>query len=606
MPAGQRDSIARLLAPRSIAIIGASEVASKTSGRPLEYLTKHRFAGQIYPVNPRVSEIRGLPCYRDVSLLPQAPDVGIVLLGADHAAAAVAALRTRGAAAAVVIAGGYAEIGEAGVERQQALRAAAGTMRLLGPNTIGLVNLTDRVTLSASGALELDELAVGNVAVVSQSGGILGSILSRAAARGIGFSKLVATGNEIDLEVADFVDYLVDDPATRVIMLYIETLRQPEKFVRAAIRARAAGKPIVAFKVGRSAAGAAAAVSHTGAIAGSDRMYDALFARTGVVRVLGFSDLIDVAAGLQAGRSLRGGRVAILTSTGGAGALVAEGLGVAGFEMPPPDAGTAAALRAPGRIDAAAFDRNPIDVTLAGLQPDVLRTAIRTLLASPAYDALVVVVGSSALAQPTLMADAIAEGLPGTDKPVLAYVSPHAPEVARVLAARGIPALVAPEACATVLDVLRRAGMPPPATTASIDGAGPVDRAEPIDRADGSDAADEESARAIAALRAEVGTLAAGSMDEHRAKALFALAGIPATREIEITDRSAAAAAVATHGGGPVVLKIQSRTNTHNSDIGGVAVGVPASEVEARIDEMRERVRAMTGSPPSAWLVQEQ
>ncbi len=271
------DAISRLLQPRSVAVIGASTDAGKTAGRPVAYLRKHGFSGDIYPVNPRVDAIDGLRCYPDVASLPAVPDVAIVLLGAERAHIAVRELAARGTAAAIVLASGYSETGETGARRQAQLIEAAGGMRILGPNTIGLVNLTDGIVLSASGALEMDQFPVGNIGVVSQSGGILGSLLSRAAARGIGLSKLVSTSNEVDLELSDFIDRLADDPATRVIALYVESVRNPEKFRAAALKAARNGKPVVAFKVGRSEAGAKAAVSHTGALAGADRMYDALF-----------------------------------------------------------------------------------------------------------------------------------------------------------------------------------------------------------------------------------------------------------------------------------------------------------------------------------------
>ncbi len=298
----------------------------------------------------------------------------------------------------------------------------------------------------ASGALEMEQFPAGGIGVVSQSGGILGAVLSRAAARGVGLSKLVSTSNEADLDLADFIDYLADDPATRVIALYVESVRHPDKFRAAALKAARAGKPVVAFKIGRSEAGARAAVSHTGAMAGADRMYDALFAQVGVIRAQTFSDLIDIPAALATGRRLHGRRIAVLTSTGGAGTLVSDSLGVSGFETPPPDTSTAQQLRALQKGDHAALDRNPIDVTLAGLQPDLLRSAIRTLLASPAYDAVAVIVGSSGLAMPHLMADAITDCLPESDKPVLAYVSPHAPEAVAVLNRRGVPASARPKA----------------------------------------------------------------------------------------------------------------------------------------------------------------
>ncbi|HEY2254230.1 MAG TPA: CoA-binding protein, partial [Variovorax sp.] len=224
------NAIARLLQPRSVAVIGASADPAKTAGRPVAYLRKHGFTGAIYPVNPRVQEIDGLPCYPDIASLPGVPDVGIVLLGAERAHLAVRELAARGTAAAIVLASGYTETGNEGARRQQQLLEAAGRMRILGPNTIGLVNLTDRIVLSASGALEMDRFTIGSIGVVSQSGGILGALLSRAAARGIGLSKLISTSNEVDLELADFIEQLADDEATKVIALYVESVRNPERF----------------------------------------------------------------------------------------------------------------------------------------------------------------------------------------------------------------------------------------------------------------------------------------------------------------------------------------------------------------------------------------
>ena len=292
----------RLLRPQSVAVIGASADPTKTTGRPIGYLQRHGFGGAIWPVNPRAAEIGGLPCFPDVASLPGAPDVAIVLVGPERAEAAVRDLAARGCAAAIVLAGGYAESGTEGGARQAALCAAAGRMRLLGPNTIGLVNLADRIVLSASGALEVEDLGAGSISLVSQSGGILGAVLSRGAAQGIGFARLVSTGNEADLDVADFLDLFAEDEATRVIAIYVEGLRRPDAFRAAALKAAAAGKPVVAYKVGRSEAGARAAISHTGALAGADRLYDALFRQLGIIRAERFADLLDIPAALASGR----------------------------------------------------------------------------------------------------------------------------------------------------------------------------------------------------------------------------------------------------------------------------------------------------------------
>lgn len=569
-------ALSRLLQPRSVAVIGASGDPAKTAGRPVSYLLKHGFAGKVFPVNPKLERIGDLPCYRDIASLPEVPDVGIVLLGAERAHIAVRELAERGAAAAIVLASGYTETGDEGARRQQQLLEAAGTMRILGPNTIGLVNLTDDIVLSASGALEMDHFHAGAIGVVSQSGGILGALLSRAAARGIGLSKLISTSNEVDLELADFIDALVDDPATQVIALYIEAIRHPQKFRAAALRAARAGKPIVAFKIGRSEAGAQAAVSHTGALAGADRMYDALFKQTGVIRAQTFGDLLDVPAALATRRTLRGKRVAVLTSTGGAGTLVSDSLGVCGFETPAPDEATASALRALQTGDHAALDRNPIDVTLAGLQPDLLRGAIKALLSSPTYDALVIIVGSSGVGRPELMAGAIEGGLAQSDKPVLAYVSPHAPEAATLLTQRGVPAFVSAESCAAALaGMLQASQWSPPGI---------------------------EPPRA--SVHAPTQDLPTGSLDEAQAKQLFASFGVPCAREV-VVENGAAAERAARELGGRVVLKILSSEITHKSDVGGVAVNVEPAEIASRLQAMADEVERNTGVRPKRFLVQE-
>ena len=572
----QAEVIARLLKPRSVAIIGASGDQQKTSGRPAAYLRKHGYAGKIFPVNPKLDRIGEWPCYPDIASLPEVPDVAMVLLGAERAHEAVRELAAIGTPCAIVLASGYGETGEIGAARQAQLREASGSMRILGPNTIGLVNLTDGIVLSPSGALEMDQFPVGHIGVVSQSGGILGSLLSRAAARGLGLSKLISTSNEVDLELSDFINALVDDPATRVIALYIESIRHPHTFREAALRARRAGKPIVAFKIGRSEAGARAAVSHTGALAGSDRMYDALFQQTGVIRAQAFSDLLDISAALATGRVLHGKRIAILTSTGGAGTLVSDSLGLLGFETPAPDAATAAALRALQTGDHAALDRNPIDVTLAGLQPTLLRSILKVLLASPSYDALTIIVGSSGVAQPELMAGAIQDCLPLSDKPVLAYISPHAPAATSILTQSGVPAFVSAESCA-----------------AAFAGMWHVQQWS---------APDTEAATA----HADVVTtdLPTGSLNEAQAKQLFSRFGVRCTRELEVSTPEQAEQAARSLDG-PVVLKLLSSTVTHKSDVGGVAVGLTAEQVGERLQRMCTDVETATGAKPDRFLVQE-
>ena len=572
-------AIETLFRPRSVAVVGASADPSKLTGRPVDYLKRHGFAGEIYPINPRYQDIGGLKCYRDVRALPAPPDVGLILVGSDRVVEAVRDLAQAGAAAAIVLAGGFGETGADGMQRQQELKNAAGHMRLLGPNTIGLANLTDRIMLCASGAMEIDAFAPGPIALVSQSGGILGSLLSRAAARGIGFSKLVATGNEADLDVSDCVEYLLDDTATSVIALYLEGLRAPDRFRAAAARAAQLGKPIVAFKVGRSEAGVRSAVSHTGALAGADRIYDALFRQVGVVRATTFADLLDIPAALAQRRPLRGPRLAIVTSTGGAATLVADCAGAAGFDTPAPDAATAQRLLALDIRDAV-LDRNPIDVTLAGLQPELLRTVIDVLLASPSYDAVVVIVGSSGISQPELVSRPVIEALHKSEKPLFVYVSPEAPQIVRHLNRHGVPAFSAPESCAAALAaVAQRSATPAPTV-------GHAGSSTPVGHADHEDLP------------------GSGILNEVESKRLFARFGIPGATEIAVATASEAAQA-AHRIGGDVVLKVLARQIAHKTEVGGVVVGVKPQDVARRCQELAETVRGRTEEDIEGFLVQE-
>jgi acyl-CoA synthetase (NDP forming) len=559
-------SLDALVRPQSVAIVGASADPTKTAGRPLGYLRKHGYAGQLYLVNPRYADIDGVACYPSVDALPEAPDVGLVLLGADGAQEAVRQLARKGTRAAIVLAGGYAEIDANGARRQAELLAAASGMRLLGPNTIGVVNVAAGTALSASIALELAELPRGGAAVVSQSGGMLGALLSRGAAHGLGFSTLIATGNEADIDVCDAIEYLLDDADTRVIALYLESVRRPSRFKEVAALAAARGKPLVIFKVGRSEAGAQSAASHTGAMAGADRMYDALFLQTGAIRVSTLTGLIDVSAMLVASKPLAGPRLAILTSTGGGGSLIADACGVHGFVTPPPDPDTVGRLRAVLVGEGATADRNPIDLTLANLRSETYRDTLAALIDSPTYDALVVVVGSSGLGDPKLAAEPVRAAAAVSHKPVLVYVSPHALNIVSYLNSVGVPAFDTPEGCAEALVALRRAAVAPAASRA----------------------------RSVM----DVADIPAGQLNEAESVALFKRFGIESAAHV-VAATPDQAHAFAQRLGRLVVVKILSREVGHKSDVDGVRVGVAPDDVAAVCEELRPRAH-------DGWLVQEQ
>ncbi len=503
--------------------------------------------------------------------------MALLLVGPEHVNAAVASLSRRGTGAAIVLAGGYAEIGGVGLEREHELKAAAGSMRLLGPNTIGLVNAIERVALSASVALEIEQIQPGKVGIISQSGGILGSLLSRAAAKGVGFSRLIATGNEADLEVNDIVEYLLDDDATHVIAVYLEGLRDPARFRQLTEQAREIGKPILVYKVGRSEPGARSATSHTGAMAGSDAAYTAFLDQVGAFRLASFADLIDVPAALAAAPAAGGQRIAIVTSTGGGGVLVADACGVLGFETPPPDPETARRL---GKVmvgDGAVPDRNPIDVTLAGLKPDVFRGVIAALVESPSYDSVIVIIGSSALADPDLAATPVIESARTSLKPLFVYVSPSAPHIIQNLNRHGVPAFDTPEACAAALAALRRWGAQ----------------------------RDHPSVLSSREYVVDLTDIGSGALNELESAELFQRFGITAVHSLVALDR-AQAVEHARVLGGRVVMKVLSREIAHKSDVGGVRVGVGTLEAGEAFEALLSAARsAVPEAALDGVLVQE-
>ncbi len=449
-------TVENLFRPQSIAVIGASTDPKKTAGRPLKFLKNSGFNGEIWPVNPRANTIHGIRCFSNIDKLPGVPDVAIILLGPSRTKEAVGQLASIGTKVAVVLGGGYSEIGAKGSKRQLALTAASGSMRILGPNTIGILNLRDNVILSASGAIDNLNVNVGKIGIISQSGGILGSLLSRAAAKGIGLSHLVSTGNEGDLEICDLLDWMIDQPDTTVIGLYLEVIRNPKRFLSLTKKAKEAEKKLVVYKVGRSKAGQLATASHTGAMAGDDRLYDAIFAQSDIIRVKRFDEILDIAITFSAGRISNGRRVAILTSTGGAGSLIADQCGLAGFKTQMPSRKTAAQLSSIFTHVGFSANSNPIDLTLAGLSPKIVEETVNTLLQAQEFDVVIPIVGSSGIGRPELIADPVIRAISKTSKPLIVYCSPSTPEILHRLNSAGVPTFETPESCGLALTALLR------------------------------------------------------------------------------------------------------------------------------------------------------
>ncbi|HEX9433239.1 MAG TPA: CoA-binding protein, partial [Burkholderiales bacterium] len=325
-----------LFAPRAVALIGASGDARKNTARPQRFLRKHGYAGRIVPINATRDEVLGERAYRRLTDVPGEIDHAFVMV--EEVEEALEDCARKGVAVASIYSNGFADAGAEGAERQKrlALRAAALGVRVLGPNSMGVVNLPGRVALTVNAVLEMDAPPTGSTSLVSQSGTMLGTLLSRGAARGLGYAKLISVGNEADLGVAELVELLVEDADTRVIALFLEAVRNAARLAAAARKAHAAGKPIVAYKLGRSPLGEELARTHTGALAGMDAALDAYFRDCGIVRVDMLETLIEIPPLLN-GRRPRGPagapRVAVVTTTGGGAASVVDRLGLHGIEL---------------------------------------------------------------------------------------------------------------------------------------------------------------------------------------------------------------------------------------------------------------------------------
>jgi len=412
-----------LFAPRAVALIGASGDARKNTARPQRYLAKHGYAGRIYPINALRAEVLGTPAFKSVRDVPGEIDHAFIMV--EDVEQALEDCGAKRVPVASIYSNGFADAGDFDRQTRLVERARALGVRLLGPNSMGVVDLPGHVALTVNAVLEMDAPPAGGTSLVSQSGTMLGTLLSRGAARGLGYAKLVSVGNEADLGVGEIVDLLVDDADTRVIALFLETVRDAQRLAHAARKAHAAGKPIVAYKLGRSALGESLARSHTGALAGTDVALDAFFRDCGIVRVDMLETLVEIPpllAGRAPSRPGRAPRVAVVTTTGGGAASVVDRLGLHGIEL--------ASMN---------------DLTMTATQ-NTYRDTLQSLLDSPACDGVLAAVGSSAQFHPELAVQPILSVR--ASKPMAAFLTPHAERSLALLAEKGIAAFRTPEACA--------------------------------------------------------------------------------------------------------------------------------------------------------------
>ena len=383
-------SLQGLISPKSIVIVGASNDSNKISGRALHYLVRDGYQGRLFAINPKYSDIEGVPCYPDLASLPETPELGVVAVAADRVAATVAALGRAGVRTAIVFSAGFAEAGPQGKRLEADLMETARRyhVRISGPNNLGLINAFERMPLTFSQYAD-QPVAPGPVGFVSQSGAFGTAVATLARASGIGLGYFVSTGNEADITAIEVLDEILDDPRVRVTIAYLEGVRDGSGLVAVADKAMSLGKPLVVIKVGRFAAGRRAALSHTGSLAGEDAVFDGVVRQHGAIRAYDEVHALDLGAALVTCPLPASGGIGLITMSGGAGVLMSDRAEEMRIEVPVLAEQTQAKLRA--ILPAFAATANPVDVTAQGaVDFEVFGPTVDLVLDDPAVGVCVV------------------------------------------------------------------------------------------------------------------------------------------------------------------------------------------------------------------------
>lgn len=600
------DQVRQLFNPQSIALVGATD-KSRWSWSIYGNLKLHGFAGPVYLVNPRGVPVHGEPTYQRVTDLPGPVDLAFVMVPTSAVLDVLGEVADAGIPSAVLLTSGFAEVGADGAELERRVTELAHRrgLTLLGPNGNGFINAAAGITPYG---LPIDNpLLRGPVGVVLQSGALASAVLTFAQSRNVGVSLLVSMGNESMVSMTDVMRYLIDDDATRVVALFIESVRHPEEFVALAREALVKGKPVVAIKVGRSQTGARVAKAHTGSLVGDDAVVDAVFRRSGVIRVDSLEDLIITAGLLAETGPLPGRRFGFVTASGGASEIIADRAEDEGIEVPEFTPETVERLRKV--VPAFAATQNPVDVTgYILINRDLMRNALAAVQDDPGLDALVLVsdLPRTAPPDPALVVEMFqqsSEVLRHTAKPVIVMgntltdITPFGRDVASQTGYPGV--LGGIQHGMTALghavrwSALHRAAVP----EAPADGAARLRQTQP------------QQAQPRQAQPREAEPLVPGepgsSWSEHRAARFLAAHGIPVVPSALVTGPEQAAD-TAEAVGYPVVVKLAADGIEHKSDIGGVKIGLTdAEQVRAAYADVTAAGRA-AGAGVQGALVQPQ
>lgn len=550
-PATSPHPLDTFFSPKSIAIIGASREPLKIPGLLLNFLRKNEFPGAIYPVNPNYDDINGLKCYPKIAAVGEPIDLAIVIIPAKLVVGALEECAAVGVKNAIIISSGFAEEGgeSTGMQDEIAAIAKRTGMRISGPNAEGFYNEPGKIAATFSPTVDVKPDAPRLIAsrrrigIVAQSGGIGFAIYNRARALGVALSYVISTGNESDLGAGEFLDYMVQDKTTDVILLFIEGIRDRDKFLAAAQRAADLGKPVIVTKVGRSVAGERAAASHTASMAGWSAAYDAVFAKYGFIISNDLDEAVAIAAVLTTSPLPKGDRVAVVTVSGGAGIWAADTVAMKGMNVPELSASVQQTIR--GMIPSYGSPRNPVDITAQAVHSGGLQKTMELLETSNEVDAVLVVISMASETRMPFKMDELKPLIDRQTKPYVFWSYTLPSQFARTgLAASGV----------IILSNLTHAG-------AAISHLGKYAKFRP-------------PANVVPTRTTDLSKHAsATALSENDSKALLREAGIAVPHEILILERSAAEAA-ATKTGFPLVMKIQSGDIPHKSEVGGVKVGI--------------------------------
>jgi len=548
-----------LFSPRTVALIGASADTSKNNSRPQRFLRMHGYRGRVLPINPSRDEILGEKAYPDLISAPGPIDHAFIMVPAAAVPDVVAQCCECGIPVATIFSAGFAELGEEGFARQREMvkMARAAGLRLLGPNCMGLVNVQEAMPLTVNAVFEEEYPAPGALSIISQSGSMLGSMISRARPRGLGFAKLVSVGNECDLGVGEIAGMLVDDPATGAILLFLETFRDADRLALAARRAYAAGKPVIAYKLGRSNVGREVATSHTGAMTGPDEIAAAFFRENGIVRVDMMESLFETPRLVLGHKPPRGRRVAVVTGTGGAAAMVVDRLGALGAEVVPPAPAVIARLAARGILVAPV----PLtDIPMGQSEGGRYTAVLSELLGSDHCDAVVSVVGSSSRNTQVIVERVLNAQSRGA-KPLAVFLAPRAEEGLALLEQNGVAGFRTPETCAD-------------AVNAYLNWRAPAAREARADK--------EIAAAAVFAARTR-----ARRLNELDSYGLFTALGISVAQGRVLTFADDCSGM-----GGTVAVKILSADIAHKTESRLVQLDVPAADAQEEVERILREARA--------------